>query len=111
MRYIYAKLSRTTSPDVTVHLKSMFARHGIPDQLISDNGPQFASNTFAKFAEEYGFTHVTTSPRYPQANGEVERAVQNKNSYPTRSTDTTLVLPGTYQGERYNIEGQAEEEF
>ena len=32
-----AKLSSTTSPDVTVHLQSMFARHGIPEQFISDN--------------------------------------------------------------------------
>ena len=69
------KLSRTTSPDVIVHLKSMFARHGIPELLKSDNGPQFASSVFAKFAEEYSFTHITSSPRYPQSNGEVERAV------------------------------------
>ena len=51
----------------------MFTRHGIPDQLVSDNGPPFSSNAFAA---EYAFTHITTSPRYPQANGEVERAVQ-----------------------------------
>ena len=76
-RYVeVAKLTRTTSPDIVVHLKSMFARHGIPDQLVSDNGPQFSSNAFAQFAEEYAFTHITTSPRYSQANGEVERAVQ-----------------------------------
>ena len=39
-RYVeLCKLSRTTSPDVIVHLKSMFARHGIPELLKSDNGP------------------------------------------------------------------------
>ena len=43
---------------------------------FSDNGPQFSSNAFAQFAEEYAFTHITTSPRYSQANWEVERAVQ-----------------------------------
>ena len=69
-RYVeVARLSRTTSPDVVVHLRSIFTRHGIPDQLFSDNGPQFSASSFAKVAEEYGFTHITTSPRYPQANG------------------------------------------
>lgn len=36
--------------------------------MLTDNGPQFA--------EEYAFTHITTSPRYPKANGEVKRPVQ-----------------------------------
>ena len=76
-RYVeVAKLIRTTSPDIVVHLKSMFARHGIRDQLVSNNGLQFLSNALAQFAEEYALTHTTTSPRYPQANSEVERAVQ-----------------------------------
>ena len=61
-----------TSPDVVICLNSIFARHGIPDQLLSDNGPQFSASSFTKFAEEYGFTHITTSPRYPQANGQVQ---------------------------------------
>ena len=62
-RYIeVAKLSSTTSPDVSVDLQSMFVRHGIPEQLILDNGPQFSSTSFAKFAEDYGFTHILTSP-------------------------------------------------
>ena len=57
-----AKLCGTTSSNVTVHFKSMFARNGMPELVVSDNGPQFSAHTFAKFAEEYGFTHVTTSP-------------------------------------------------
>lgn len=66
-RYVeMAKLSRTTSPHIVVHLRSMFARHGIPDQLLSDNCPQISANTFSKFHEEFRFTHITSSPAFPR---------------------------------------------
>ena len=92
-RYIeVAKLLSTTSPDVTTHLQSMFARHGIPEQLISDNGPQFSSTSFAKFAEDYGFTRILTSPRYPQAIGEVERAVQTVKNLLKKTSDPYKAL-------------------
>ena len=70
----------------------MFARHGIPEQLISDKGPQFLSTSFAKFAEDYGFTHILTSPRYPQANGEVERAVQTVKNLLKKTPDPYKAL-------------------
>ena len=50
-------------------MKSIFARHGRPNVLKTDNGPQFASEEVARFAKEWGFTHVTSSPLYPKANG------------------------------------------
>ena len=34
-----AKLAETTSPDVILHPRSIFARHGIPETVVSDNGP------------------------------------------------------------------------
>uniref|UniRef100_A0A3B1IFN4 Gypsy retrotransposon integrase-like protein 1 n=1 Tax=Astyanax mexicanus TaxID=7994 RepID=A0A3B1IFN4_ASTMX len=66
-RYIeIAQLSPTRCADVIVHLKSVFARHGIPETLITDNGPQFSGAQMSAFAAEYEFVHVTSSPRYPQ---------------------------------------------
>ena len=71
-----AKLASTTSAAVITSLKSIFARHGIPEILRSDNGPQYASQEFSKLAEVYGFQHTTSSPRYPQSNGQAERTVK-----------------------------------
>ena len=54
----------------------MFARWGIPEVFVSDNGGQFASESFKKFALQYGFRHIYTSPHFPQANGEAGSAVK-----------------------------------
>ena len=43
---------------------------------MSDNGPQYSSEQFTEFASHYGFTHITSSPKYPQSNGAAKRAVQ-----------------------------------
>ena len=55
--------------------QNMFARWGIPEVLISDNGGQFASKSFKNFALQYIFCHIYTSPHFPRANGEAESAV------------------------------------
>ena len=49
---------------------------GVPVILRSDNVPQFSSNGFRKFADEYGFRHVTFSPHYPRSNGFIESQVK-----------------------------------
>ena len=87
-----AKLSSTTSEEVITHIKSIFARHGIPQTVILDNGPQYASSSFNAFADQYGFQHITSSPRYPQANREAERAVQTIKGLLRKSSDPYLAL-------------------
>ncbi|CAC5403653.1 unnamed protein product [Mytilus coruscus] len=63
------------------------SRFGYIDQLITDSGPQFACREFAQFAKEYGFVHTTTSPHYPQANGQAERFVQTVKNLIKKSKD------------------------
>ena len=76
-RYIeIAHLTSTTSAAVIKVLDSLFAMHGIPETLVSDNAPQFSCSAFASFAADAGFTHRTSSPKFAQSNGAAERAVQ-----------------------------------
>ncbi|WP_419642208.1 integrase catalytic domain-containing protein [Thiolapillus sp.] len=73
-------------------MKAIFARQGIPEVVISDNGPQFNSRDFVKFSETYGFTHLTSSPLHPQGNGEAERAVQTVKKLPKKAYDPYVAL-------------------
>ena len=68
-------LKSTTSSEVVKFFRDIFAIHGIPRRMYSDNGPQFASSGFKQFADEWEFEHITSSPRYPQSNGVIERVV------------------------------------
>ncbi len=54
----------------------MFARYGIPELLVSDNGPQFVSEEFAHFMKQNGVKHIKCSPYHPSSNEQVERFVR-----------------------------------
>ena len=58
-------------------LKCHFARQGIPDIVISDNGPQFACDKCAHFASEWGFEHCPGSPGHQHTKGKSEAAVKD----------------------------------
>ena len=57
-------------------IKKIFACHGITKELYTDNGPEYTAQSFKRFAKEWHFKHVTSSPHFPQSNGLVERAIQ-----------------------------------
>jgi len=56
-------------------LKRMFARYGIPEKVVSDNGTQYASAEFRNLAKVYGFDQILISSKHSQGNGKVEHAV------------------------------------
>ncbi|XP_071699829.1 uncharacterized protein [Rutidosis leptorrhynchoides] len=51
-------------------------RYGLPNEIVSDNGKQFADNPFRSWCEEINIKQTFTSVAHPQANGQVE--VTNK---------------------------------
>ena len=81
-----------SSSEVISHIKSIFAKYGVPQEVVSDNGPSYSSLEYKQFAAKYGFTHTTSSPRYPQSNGEAERAVKTVKSFLKKSDDSYLAL-------------------
>ncbi|GFO03929.1 transposon ty3-i Gag-Pol polyprotein [Plakobranchus ocellatus] len=69
-------LKTLTGKETIDYLELVFAIHGIPKVLISDNARQFTSFEFECFRKQWEFKHVTSSPHYPQSNGFIERTVQ-----------------------------------
>ena len=74
------------------YVKSTFSRNGVPDIFFTDNGCQFNSQEFKEFATEYGFTYRTSSPIYPQSNGQAERTVQTVKTLLKKASDPYKAL-------------------
>ena len=86
------QLYDTKSTTVVEKLKTQFARHGIPDLLLTDNGPQFISVEFAKFCGEWNINHQTSSPYWPKGNGKAESAVKIVKNMMKKCDDLELAL-------------------
>ena len=69
-------VTAATSSVTIDHLHSMFATHGLPKTLVTDNGTQFTSIEFESFMKENGIRHIRSSPYHLSSNGLAERAVQ-----------------------------------
>ncbi|KAK2560193.1 hypothetical protein P5673_017173 [Acropora cervicornis] len=63
-------MSSTSSNAVTNKMKEIFSQWGVPEEIMSDNGPQFSSEQFHKFSQD--FKHFSASPCYLQPNSEAE---------------------------------------
>ena len=71
-----ASTPSTSSAAVIEVLRSLFARFGLPETIVTDNGPGFVSSEFEEFLRRNGIKHTTSAPYHPASNGLAERAVQ-----------------------------------
>lgn len=88
----YPEVTQLTSQAIIKALKEIFSRHGIPEVVRSDNGPQYISDLFREFAKVYQVQHITSSPHYPQSNGQSERTIQIVKNMLTKAEDPYLAL-------------------
>ena len=70
------KMVNTTGKTTVAVLRGIFTRHGLPELLVSDNGPQFTSSEFEQFCKRNGITHQTSAAYKPSTNSQAERLVQ-----------------------------------
>ena len=84
-------MQSTTATKTVECLRTIFARHGLPEQLVSDNGPQFVSEQFQDFLQGNGIQHIRSAPYHPSTNGLVERFVHTFK-HAMRASETSLSL-------------------
>ena len=70
-------------------LEKMFATHGVPNVIKSDNGPPFNGHAFANFCDETGVKHRRVTPLWPEANGLAETFMK-----PLKKTAQAAVVEG-----------------
>ena len=76
-RYPAIEVVTSTSAKSTIlALTKVFAIHGIPEKIKSDNGPPFRSEEYRRFCDDHGIQHQKISPLWPEANGLVENVMK-----------------------------------
>jgi hypothetical protein len=69
-------LKNTSTENIIESLENIFATFGLPQTLKTDNGSQFISEKFQNYLKDKDIIHITSTPLWPQGNGEIE--IQNK---------------------------------
>ena len=69
-------MESTTAAVTIVAIRNLFARYGLPEELVSDNGPQFISHEFKNFLKENCVKQTLCPPYHPASNGLAEKHVQ-----------------------------------
>ncbi|KAI2658094.1 Transposon Tf2-8 polyprotein [Labeo rohita] len=59
----------------------LFRHFGLPEEIVSDRGPQFISHVWKAFFKLLGVTVNLSSGYHPQTNGQTERKIQELGCY------------------------------
>ena len=71
-------------------LRTVLARFGVPESVVTDNGPQFIGMEFEQFCDRNGIRHIKVAPYHPASNGLAECAVQTFKQGFQKYTEGTI---------------------
>src|SRR3989338_6783197 len=71
------EMNSLTTQEVTSYLEDLFKIHGVPRELLSDNGSEFGNKSknseFDQWCEKFGIKHIRSKVHKPTTTGKVER--------------------------------------
>jgi len=70
------KVKKADTNNTLIKLKKVFARFGLPNTIVTDNGTPFTTTEFSDFCQLNGIKHLTSPPYHPSSNGAAENAVK-----------------------------------
>ncbi|CAB4028823.1 Transposon Tf2-9 poly, partial [Paramuricea clavata] len=82
-------MNKTPTSHTIRAFENVFARHGLPDTIKSDNGPSFQSKDVKDYLTTHGIHHHCVTPLWPQANGKMLEGHTRKSTI--KEGDTVLV--------------------
>lgn len=110
-------VSSTSAQQTIDKLRIMFATHGLPITIVSDNGPPFMSAEFKQFMDANGVNHRRVPPYHPSSNGaaenlvkSVKRALQKSTSSESIGTKVSRFL-ASYRNTPHSITGRTPAEI
>ena len=90
-KWMEVKVVKTATSSITIkHLRNIFATHGLPEMLVTDNASYFTSQEFQDFVKLNGIRHVTSAPYHPASNGLAERSVQTVKEFLKKPSSDSL---------------------
>ena len=86
------QLNDTDAESTILQMKKTFARQGVSEVVISDNGRQYASKELTEFSKSWNFHHFTSSPHHPKGNGTAEAALKQAKRILKMSHDPWMAI-------------------
>ena len=75
--FVYEAAHGGTAEELKKHLMDCFTTYGIPEELMSDGGPQYTSGTISQFLKDWGVRHRISSAYNPHSNLRAETGVKS----------------------------------
>ncbi|KAF6026175.1 hypothetical protein EB796_015516 [Bugula neritina] len=99
------EIGQTSAKQTIQVLKDIFSLEGLPNTVVTDNGPQFTSSDFEAFCKQIGISHITSPPHHPPSNVNSLVYARNYSSGPKwvpgkiiRRVGNTIFLVDTDRG-------------